>query len=87
MFVSLSGVCLCGILGVEMSPPLAAQLGVWAEAEGWSRMPQRRRPTPKPTSMEPNPRSEGRLNNQISELTAGTRSATTENNFKACYAI
>lgn len=42
-----------------MSPPLAAHLGVWAEAEGWSRMPQRRRLTPKATSMEPSPPTEG----------------------------
>uniref|UniRef100_A0A671WHM6 Myosin, heavy chain 11a, smooth muscle n=1 Tax=Sparus aurata TaxID=8175 RepID=A0A671WHM6_SPAAU len=42
---------------VEMNPPLAAHLDVWAEAEEWSRMPQRRRLTPRATSMEPSPQS------------------------------
>lgn len=47
------------LLGVEMSRPTSAHLGVWAAAGGWWRRPQRRRPTCRATTTEPDPPTEG----------------------------
>lgn len=51
--------------GVGTNPPLAAHLGVWGEAEGWSRTRQRRKESPRANSTEPNRWSDADMINPI----------------------